>query len=91
MSGKVKGPEYDKEFRSLFHQYNMCAQSIQDFRLDLFMNRYNLTHCQSAKMRITEGRSNYKGEETDRNIMQRVFDVTQKFISAMDVMAMNAD
>ena len=55
------------------------------------MTKYNLNHCQSAKMRITEGRSNYKGEETDRNIMQRVFDVTQKFISAMDVMAMNAD
>ena len=91
MSGKVQGSEYDKEFRALFHQYNMCSQSIQDFKLDPFMNKYNLIHCQSAKLRIVEGRSGYRGEETDRNIIQRVHDITQKFISAMDVIAMNAD
>ena len=55
------------------------------------MDLYGLTHCQSAKIRISEGKSNYKGEETDRSIVQRVFDVTQKFISAMDVIAMNAN
>ena len=24
MSGKIKGPEYDSEFRSLLHHYKMC-------------------------------------------------------------------
>ena len=24
MSGRVKGPEYDAEFRSLLHQFTMC-------------------------------------------------------------------
>ena len=91
MSGKVKGSEYDKEFRSLFHQYTLCAQSIVGFNLEQFTNKYNLNHCQSAKLRIIEGRSGYKGEETDRNIIQRVHDVTQKFITAMDVVAMNSD
>lgn len=31
MTGKVKGPEYDSEFRSLLHQYQLCSQSIQGF------------------------------------------------------------
>lgn len=31
-------------------------------------------------MRIKEGRSNYKGEDTDKNMGQRVFDITTKFI-----------
>ena len=31
MSGKVKGPEYDAECRSLLHQYQMSSQSVQNF------------------------------------------------------------
>ena len=31
MSGKVKGPDYDAEFRGLIHQYKMCVESIPNF------------------------------------------------------------
>ena len=31
MTGRVKGPEYDAECRSLIHQYEMSAQTIAGF------------------------------------------------------------
>lgn len=38
MSGKVSGQEYDKEFRNLYHQYNMSSQAIPGFQgLDKFV------------------------------------------------------
>lgn len=81
MTGKVKGPEYDAEFRSLLHQFQMCSSSIPSFvGLDRFMAEFSLDHCQSAKMRLREGKSGYKGEDTDKNLAQRVFDITTKFI-----------
>ena len=39
-------------------------------------------------MRIKEGKSNYKGEETDKNLAQRVFDITTKFITPIDVLSL---
>lgn len=89
MSGKVKGPEYDGEFRSLLHQFQMCSQSIPGFvGLDKFMTDYQLEYCQSAKMRIQAGKSNYKGEDSDKNFAQRVFDITTKFIQPIDVLTL---
>lgn len=89
MTGKVKGPEYDSEFRSLLHQYQLCSQSIQGFiGLDRFMAEYSLEQCQSAKIRIQAGKSNYKGEDTDKNAAQRIFDITTKFIQPLDVLAL---
>ena len=42
-SGKVSGSEYDGQFRSLLHQYQLCEQSIQGFAgLDAFMEQYNI-------------------------------------------------
>lgn len=50
MNGKVAGPDYDKEFRLLLHQFTMCQQSIPNFvGIDSFMRENNLEHCQSAK------------------------------------------
>lgn len=31
MNGKVEGPQYDKEFKALLHQFKMCEQSISGF------------------------------------------------------------
>lgn len=39
-------------------------------------------------MRIKAGKSNYGGEDTARNLAQRVFDITTKFISIIDVLAL---
>jgi len=44
------------------------------------MQNYSLEQCQSAKVRIQAGRSNYKGEDTDKNAAQRAFDMGLKFI-----------
>ncbi len=89
MTGKVKGPQYDAEFRELLHQFEMCSQSIAGFvGLERFMAQFSLEHCQSAKMRIAAGKSNYKGEETDKNLAQRVFDITTKFIQPIDVLTL---
>ena len=67
----------------------MCSQSIPGFvGLDQFMKEFNLEHCQSAKMRINDGRSGYRGEETDKNLAQRVFDITTKFIQPIDVLTL---
>lgn len=38
MSGKIKGPEYDAECRSLIHQYEMSSQSIANFDINKFFN-----------------------------------------------------
>jgi hypothetical protein len=37
MSGKVKGPEYDAECRSLLHQYKMSSDSIPGFEINGFL------------------------------------------------------
>ncbi len=42
-------------------------------------------------MRIQAGKSNYKGEDTDKNAAQRVFDVTLKFIQIVDVLTLCED
>ena len=92
MSGKVKGPDYDTEFRGLIHQYKMCVESIPNFDgIDRFIQEFNLGHCQSALRRIKEGKSGYKGEESDKNLVQRVFDITQKMINAFDILSINID
>ena len=53
------------------------------------MEQYNIQHCQSAKALLKNGQSNYRGEETDRNLAQRVFDITTKFIAPLDVLALD--
>ena len=53
------------------------------------MEMYSIQHCQSAKALLKAGKSNYNGEETDRNLAQRVFDITTKFIAPMDVLALD--
>lgn len=52
------------------------------------MAEYNLDQCQSAKIRIQAGKSNYKGEDTDKNAAQRIFDITTKFIQPVDMIAL---
>ena len=90
MCGKVQGPAYDTEFRALLHQYDLCSQSIPNFiGLDAFINQYGLEHCQSARTLIAKKASNYKGEELDRNLAQRVFDITTKFMQPMDMLSLN--
>jgi len=38
MSGRIKGPEYDSECRSLLHQYQLSSQAIINFQgLDYFI------------------------------------------------------
>ena len=48
MSAKIKGPEYDLEFRKLLHQYTLCSQAINSFNLEAFIKKYGLEHCQTA-------------------------------------------
>lgn len=52
------------------------------------MRDSNLEHCQSAKLRIKAGKSNYQGEDTSGNLAQRVFEITTKFIQPIDVLAL---
>ena len=52
------------------------------------MQNYNLNHCQSARTLITSGKSNYRGEETDKNVAQRVFDITTKFMQPIDMLTL---
>lgn len=88
MNGKVAGPEYEKEFVKLLHQFTLCKQSIPNFvGIDAFMRDSNLEHCQSAKQRIMAGKSNYKGEDASGNLPQRVFKITSTFIQSIDVLA----
>lgn len=44
------------------------------------MAEYSLEQCVTAKNLIKAGKSNYKGEDTDKNAAQRIFDITTKFI-----------
>ena len=68
MSGKIKGAEYDSECVQLIHHFQMCQKSMNNFEgVDRFFNRYQLDHCQTAKQRIKENKSGYKGEETNKN------------------------
>ena len=86
MCGKIKGTEYDAEFRQLLHFYQMCQDSIQNFEgIDKFCQRYDLTHCHTAKQRIKEKRSGYKGEEAEAGLAVRVMDITQKMIGILDL------
>jgi hypothetical protein len=65
----------------------MCAASIPNFQgIDRLITDLNLEMCQSAKMRIKAGKSNYSGEDMNRNLAQRVFDITTKFIMPIDVL-----
>ena len=58
------------------YSFLVLRLKLDGFNAAAIAAKYNLNHCQSAKLRITEGKSGYKGEETDRNIIQRVHDVT---------------
>ena len=87
MSGKVKGKEYDKEFCALYHHYSIIRESMDGFKgLDPFMKKYQLEHCDSAKKVIQQGKSNYKGEETESGLAARVMDITSKMINAIDLL-----
>ena len=90
ITGKVQGQAYDAEFRSLHHQYKLCSESIgpQFIGLDNFMKQYSLEHCQSARALIQKGASNYKGEEIDRSLPQRVFEITTNFIRPIDLLSL---
>ena len=90
MSGKIKGQEYDAEFRSLYHHFDMCIKSIPNFAgIDKFFALHQLDHCQTAKQRVKTGMSGYKGEETDKSLAIRVMDITSKMIGAMDQLEMD--
>ena len=39
-------------------------------------------------MLLTQGKSNYRGEETDKNLAQRVFDITTKFMQPIDMLTL---
>ena len=58
-TGKIEGTEYNAEFRKLMHQFTMCKDSIPQFNLNNFFKKYQLDQCQTAKMRIQAGKSNY--------------------------------
>ena len=52
------------------------------------MKQYSLEHCQSARALIQKGASNYKGEEIDRSVPQRVFEITTNFIRPIDLLSL---
>ena len=68
MNGRVKGPIYDAEFRQLYHSYTICSQSFNFVGTEKFFADNNLNHCQSAKMRILAGKSNYVEAYTAKNL-----------------------
>jgi len=75
MTGSIKGADYHKEFTNLHHLLKTTEASIPGFNgYDSFMEQYNLSHCQSAKMRIREGKSGYKGEEMAAGIVSCYLD-----------------
>ena len=76
MSGKIKGPEYDKEFRKLHTQYDGTKNAIHNFNIGNFMAKYQLEHCSSAKQRIQAGKSSWKGDEIPANVIKRVADIS---------------
>ena len=51
--------------------------------------KYGLEHLAAAKMRIKDGKSSYRGEETEANIAVRVMDITTKMINAIDLLALD--
>ena len=72
------------------HQFTMCKESIPNFAgIDGFIQKYKLDHCESAKRRIKDGRSSYKGEETEASLAVRVMDITTKMINAIDLLAID--
>ena len=87
MSGRIKGSEYDSEFRQLLHHFQMGEKSIINFQgIEVFFQKYQLDHCQTAKQRIKEGQSGYKGEEADKGMALRVMTITEKMIGAIDIL-----
>jgi len=50
------------------------------------MGQFGLDACQSAKMRLRDKKSGYKGEEASAGVAKRVFDITSKFIAPIDVL-----
>jgi len=41
MHGKIEGKTYDAEFRGLFHNYKVVAESIPNFEgIEKFINKY---------------------------------------------------
>ena len=87
MNGKIQGPAYDNEFKILYQQYVLCSKSITNFvGIDRFAQENELGHCMSAIMRIKAGKSNYSGEDSSGNLVQRVYEITTKMITANDVL-----
>ena len=90
MTGKIKGTDYDAEFRSLYHNYSICKDSIPNFLgIEKFIKKYQLDHCQTAYQRILSGQSAYIGEPIDQGLVIRVMDITQKMIGAIDLLEIN--
>ena len=50
------------------------------------MSQFGLDACQSAKMRLRDQKSGYRGEEASAGVAKRVFDITSKFIAPIDVL-----
>ena len=89
MTGQIKGALYNAKFNDLYHQFSMCKNSIPDFQgVDQFFVEFGLDHCVTAKQRIRDGKSGYKGEEVSAGASARIFDITVKFIGPIDVMTM---
>ena len=88
MSGKITGDVYDQKFKSLFHHFDMCRKAMQTFDLEGFFRKYQLEHCITAKQRIQSGTSSYQPVDSAAGYAAKVFDVTQKMISALDVLAL---
>ena len=87
MNGKIQGPAYDSEFKIMYQQSVLCSQSLTNFvGIDRFAQENELGHCMSAIMRIKAGRSNYSGEDSSGNLVQRVYEITSKMITANDVL-----
>ena len=87
---RIGGSTYDSEFRKLLHSFQMGKESIQGFEgLDSFFKKYDLEHCYTAKKRITEGKSGYGGEESDKNMAFRVMNITETLVGAIDQLEMN--
>ena len=40
MSAKIKGTEYDLQFKNLLHHYKMCQDAIPGFNLEAFIRKY---------------------------------------------------
>ena len=72
----------------------MCRESIPGFghgdqAMATFIQKYRLDHCQSAILRIKDGKSSYRGEETEASLAVRVMDITTKMITAIDLLSID--